>query len=106
MIFFSKGPESKAEQVAANKERDRRVRAHLLHMESSKEAAEGNKSTGKVEISNPEEGIDEDIKGQVGRQAQLAKEIIAGRAKQLGRMRAQVRLGRRRARVRGKSLGL
>lgn len=105
-MFWSKGPHTKAEHIAANKERDRRVRAHNLHMQMNEAQAEENsKSTGHMEMSNPEAGIDADVKSQLGRQAQMAKQILSEKGKQLQGMRARVRHGRIRTRRRGRALG-
>ena len=106
MVFWSKGPHTKAERVAKNKERDIKVRAHQLHMRmSEQQAQENSKSTGYAEPTNPEAGLDADAGSQIGRQAQMAKEIISQKSKQLKGMRSGIRLSRRKARSRGRSLG-
>lgn len=106
MIFWSKGPHTKEEHIKANKDRDIRVRAHQLHMQSSAEQDEqASKSTGHMEAQNASEGLDADMGSQLGRQKQVASQMVQGKVKQLGKMRGRVRLGRRRARARGRSLG-
>lgn len=106
MIFWSKGPHTKEEHIKANKERDRRIRAHLLHMSNAEGQNEkASKSSAPIESQNPEEGLDEDVGGQLGRQKQLAKEMVGSSSKQLIKMRARIRHGRKRARARGRALG-
>ena len=104
--WWSKSSESKAEHIAANKERDKRVRAHQLHMSNmEKMSAEAEQSMASVESPNAKEGIDQDSLSQVGHEAQKAREFIHGRSKQLKSMRARVRSGRRKASARGRALG-
>lgn len=107
MIFWFKGHghggHDKAEQVAKNKERDIKVRAHQLHMQNSvaqDKVAEGGMGT----EASPEaaEGIDEDFRSKIGAERKAMKE--KGQ-QQLSSMRARVRLGRRKAKSRGRSLG-
>jgi len=106
LIFWSKSPHTKAEHIAANKERDIKVRAHQLHMRMGAEQEEKNsKSTGHAESVDPEAGLDQDAGSQIGRQKQIAKQILGDKSRQLRGMRARVRFGRRRARRRGRSLG-
>ncbi len=105
-MFWSKNPHTKAEQIAKNKERDIRVRAHQLHMKmSEQQEAIAEQSMGHAENPNASEGLDEDAGSQVGREVQKAKEFVHGRSKQLKSMRSRIRSGRRKASSRGRSLG-
>ncbi len=72
---------------------------------AEEQTEQNSKSTGYAEPTNPEAGLDEDAGSQIGKQAQMAKEIIGQRSKQLKGMRSGIRLSRRRARGRGRSLG-
>ena len=106
MAFWSKGPHTKAEHIAANKERDKKVRAHNLHMQNSEAQSEiASQSQGFAENVNAAEGIDQDASSQVGRETQKAKEFVHAKGKQLRSMRSRVRSGRRKASARGRSLG-
>jgi hypothetical protein len=104
--WWAKSSESKAEHIAANKERDKRVRAHQLHMQNAdKMATEAEQSMGVAENVNANEGLNSDALSQLGNEKQKAKEFVHGRAKQLKSMRSRVRSGRRKASARGRALG-
>jgi len=106
MVFWSKSPENKKEQIAANKERDIKVRAHQLHMQNSAAQAEAGKGDqGYSENAEPEAGLNEDFVSKVGAERKVVKQQMHEKSRQLSSMRARVRLGRRKAKSRGKSLG-
>jgi hypothetical protein len=106
LIFWSKGPHTKAEHIAKNKERDIKVRAHKLHMQASEAQAQtASQSQGSAPNVDPNAGIDQDAASQVGREVQKAKEFVHSRGKQLKSMRSRVRSGRKKTASRGRSLG-
>ena len=107
-MFFFKSPKSKAEHIKSNKERDIKVKAHLLHMKMAENAKDDNsKSTGHTEESpDAGDGIDADLVSKIGAERQKIREQAHARSTQITKMRGRVRLKRRKSRKRGRSLGL
>ena len=106
MAFWSKKPHTKAEHIAANRERDIRVRAHQLHMRNAEMQDNiAEQSTAGVESPNAQEGLDQDAASQLGREVQRSREFVHARSRQLKSMRSRIRKGRKKASARGRALG-
>ena len=108
MIFSSKTPKTKEERIAANKDRDARVRRHLAHMAMSAKMREvADQSTAPQDSPDPDDGIDEDFRSKVGRKKQQAKEAIHAMShrRKMGGMRRRIRKSRARNRNKGRTLG-
>ncbi|MDX1949437.1 MAG: hypothetical protein SFT90_02915 [Rickettsiales bacterium] len=98
--------DTKLEKIRARQKRDLKAMVHRQHIEAAEQAREqGYESEGLMNV-DPNEGIDQDIAGKLG---SMKQEIIQNhheRAKKLGVMRSRIRIGRSKAKARGKALGL
>jgi hypothetical protein len=107
LIFWSKTPDlhTKEGRREANKERDKRVRAHQLHMNAANAATENNQSQGYDSSMASDEGLNEDLLSKAGQVAQDVRSMSFERSKTLVKMRSRIRARRQRVRSKGKSKG-